>query len=421
MLSVLKQKKVWIPLILLLGGIGYFSFQSGEEPAYVEVEEVTRSNIIHKVNASGRLQPQEEVQITSTITAWITELTVSEGDTVFPGQHLITLDETQYKAGMEQAESMVKSGKANLHQIKLQLERTQSLFSQQLISSQELESMEAQYLLIESQLEQAEASLKSRKDELSKTRLLAPQYGIVTSITKEVGEMAVGGMFQPGVLMTIADLNRMEILVDVNENDVVSLSIGDTSEIEVDAFQDTVFFGIVSEIAHIAETSNFGNQNQVTNFKVKISMMDIHPLFRPGMSATANIITDVKKDVLTIPIQCLTVRPEGFDVKENQENKKETKFTSDNNLSQTYKKTKLVEIVFVVEDTVDYNIGRGQDGLRVTGKEVIVGISSDTHYQVLDGLEEGETIVSGSYKAISKDLKHNQPVQIGSEFSNDNK
>ena len=134
---------------------------------------------------------------------------------------------------MEQAESMVKSAKANLRQIKLRLDRTRSLFSQNLISSQELETVEAQFLLAESQLEQAEASLKSRKDELSKTRLLAPQYGVVTSITKEVGEMAVGGMFQPGVLMSIADLNRMEILVNVNENDVVSLSIGDSSEIEV--------------------------------------------------------------------------------------------------------------------------------------------------------------------------------------------
>ena len=147
MVSVLKKKKVWIPLVLIVLIIAGFLSRSRDEAISVETETVKRGNIIHKVNASGKLQPEEEVQITSTITAWITEITVSEGDTVFPGQHLITLDETQYRANMEQAESMVKSAKANLRQIKLRLDRTLSLFSQNLISSQELETVEAQFLL----------------------------------------------------------------------------------------------------------------------------------------------------------------------------------------------------------------------------------------------------------------------------------
>jgi len=125
--------------------------------------------------------------------------------------------------------------------------------------------------------------------------------------------MAIGSVFQAEILMTIADLTKMEVLVDVNENDVISLTIGDTTEIEVDAFQDTIFYGIVSEIAHVAETSNFGTQEQVTNFKVKVRMLNVHPQIRPGMSANTNIITDVRKDVLTIPIQSLTIRPEGYE------------------------------------------------------------------------------------------------------------
>ena len=407
MVSFLKKKIVWIPLLIAIIIAIWFYNRGQEEPITVETEKVKRTDIIHRVNASGKLQPEEEVQITSTITAWITEITVSEGDTVSPGQHLISLDETQSRANLEQAESVVKSAKANLRQIKLQMDRTHSLFSQNLISSQELETVEAQYLFAESQLEQAEASLKSRRDDLSKTRLLAPQFGVVTTITKEVGEMAVGGMFQPGMLMTIADLNRMEILVEVNENDVVSLSIGDTSEIEVDAFQDTIFYGTIREIAHVAETSNFGNQNQVTNFKVKIRMLSGHPLFRPGMSATANIITDIRRNVLSIPIQCLTVRSEGFESYVPKDDKKGWKSDKNDNQDETpFTKKERVDIVFAL------NSPSGNGSLEVLGKRVKVGISSETHYELLEGLIEGEEIVSGSYRAISRELWHKAPVQI---------
>ena len=161
----------------------------------------------------------------------------------------------------------------------------------------------------ESKVEQAKAALTSREDELSKTRLVAPKYGIVTSLTKEEGEMALGGMFNPGVLMTIADLSFMEVLVDVNENDVVTINIGDTTEIEIDAFPDTTFYGIVSEIAHTAQNLNMGGQQQVTNFKGKSKNFLIHQKrIRPGMSSTVNIISETIKNVISIPIQALTSR-----------------------------------------------------------------------------------------------------------------
>ena len=146
------------------------------------------------------------------------------------------------------------------------MERTKTLFSQKLISQQEQEQVEASFQIALSQSEQANANLLSAEDELSKTRLTAPKYGIVTSITKEEREMAVGGMFNPGVLMTVADLSRMEVEVDVNENDVVNIAIGDTTEIEIDAYPDTLFFGIVSEIAHTAQSMNMGSQQQVNKF-----------------------------------------------------------------------------------------------------------------------------------------------------------
>ena len=274
MLSVLKKKKVWIPLVLIVLIIAGFLSRSRDEIIIVETETVKRTDIIHKVNASGRIQPEQEVQITSTITGWITEITVLEGDTVHPGQHLISIDEKQYRPRYNQALSQVKSSEANLRKVQSQMGRTKSLFSQKLISEQELEQIEASYQMAVSQSEQANANLLSAEDELSKTRLMAPKYGIVTSLTKEVGEMAVGGMFNPGVLMTVADLSRMEVEVDVNENDVVNIDIGDTSEIEIDALPDTVFYGVVSEIAHTAQSLNMGSQQQVTLANVTLSATD---------------------------------------------------------------------------------------------------------------------------------------------------
>ncbi|MEC7745702.1 MAG: efflux RND transporter periplasmic adaptor subunit, partial [Candidatus Neomarinimicrobiota bacterium] len=314
MLKKLKQKKIWIPLlVIILSGTGYWIMNSSEDGEIsVQAEEVIRRDIIHKVNANGKIQPEEEVQISSTITAWITSITVAEGDTVQPGQLLISMDEKQYRAAYNQTLSGVKSAEANLKQVKAQKERTESLYEKNLISKQELEQIEASFELASSQVDQAQSSLLSREDELSKTKLLAPAYGIVTSLTKEVGEMAVGGMFNPGVVMTIADLTRMEVLVDVNENDVVTVMVGDTAEIEVDAFPDTIFYGVVSEIAHTAQSMNLGSQEQVTNFKVKVKMIDPPGNIRPGMSSTVNIITEVRNDAISIPIQSLTARSENY-------------------------------------------------------------------------------------------------------------
>ena len=231
MLNTLKKKKVWIPLFTLsIIIMGYFiSGSSDEKELRVEVELVQSREIVQKVNASGKIQPEEAVQITSTITGWITKITVIEGDTVNPGQHLISIDEKQIRPTYDNALSQVKSSKANLKKIEAQMERTNSLYSEKLISKQELEQIQASYQIALSQSDQAKANLLSAKDQLSKTRLTAPKYGIVTSITKEEGEMAVGGMFNPGVLMTIADLSKMEVEVDVNENDVVNIEIGDTT------------------------------------------------------------------------------------------------------------------------------------------------------------------------------------------------
>ena len=416
MLKSLKKKKVWIPItIIAMLTIGYvYMMSNSDEDIFVNAEFVELRDIIHKVNASGRIQPEEEVQITSTITGWITEITVLEGDTVQPGQHLISIDEKQYRPRYNQALSQVKSSEANLRKVQSQMDRTKSLFSQKLISKQELEQIEASYQMAVSQSEQANANLLSAEDELSKTRLMAPKYGIVTSLTKEVGEMAVGGMFNPGVLMTVADLSRMEVEVDVNENDVVNIDVGDTSEIEIDAFPDAVFYGVVSEIAHTAQSLNMGSQQQVTNFKVKVRMIDPPDKIRPGMSSTVNIISETIKNTISIPIQSLTSRPENYreignDKKDGKKNRGNDDDEKENNSFVSKKNT--IDVIFVLEDEFDGETAPEEKKYALV-RPVTVGISSENHYAVKSGVSENEMIVTGGYRVLSKELNHGTLVSV---------
>ena len=406
----MKKKKVWIPLLIILSLSTWFYIKrsGSDDTISVDAEKVELRTIIQKINASGKIQPEESVQITSTITGWITEITVMEGDTVEPGQHLISIDEKQIRPRYNNALSQVKSSEANLKKVKAQMERTKTLFSQKLISQQEQEQVEASFQIALSQSEQANANLLSAEDELSKTRLTAPKYGIVTSITKEEGEIAVGGMFNQGVLLTVADLSRMEVEVDVNENDVVNISIGDTTEIEIDAYPDTIFFGVVSEIAHTAQSMNMGSQQQVTNFKVKVRMITVPDRIRPGMSSTVNIITETIKDALSIPIQALTSRSDDYnDIdRSNKEQKKELE-----NEDAPFKKVKQGDVVFTLEDK--FKGEEAEEGKKyVMVTPVKVGISGENYYEVRSGLEKEKLIVIGGYKALSKLLNHGDLVKI---------
>ena len=421
-----KNKKLFISgfigLLIILIIVGNI-FRDDSEVINVETEKISRQTIIQKVNASGKIQPESEVKISATSSAIINSITVVEGEYVNKNQHLISLDRKQLQANVDQVTSAVRSASARVKQDKANRERVERIYEQGLASDQELEGAQAAYEISKSQLDQSRASLLVSQDALDKARLVSPQNGIVTKINKEAGEMAMGGMFSLDVLMIIADLSRMEVIVDVNENDVVSISIGDTSEIEIDAYIDTVFYGVVSEIALMAETSNFGSQEQVTNFKVKVRMLDVPPNIRPGMSATANIITEIRKNSLAIPIQSLTVREYGSENKLfSEENSK--KWEKNDEPDNNSKKKELEELVFIIADKQggvqrdgevsevknlkEKKFKRGSQFAHI--RPVKVGISSDTHYELLNGLEENDLIVIGNYKAVSKELKHNMQV-----------
>lgn len=408
MLEVIKKKTVWVAFVaicLLIIGF-YLKYYKSDDMPTVTAELVEKRDIVHKVNASGTIQPEEEVQITSMVSGWITNITVLEGDTVKPGQHLISIDKKQYQAAYDQALSQVRSSKANLKNIKSQLDRTKTLFSQKLISKQELEQIEASYELASSQVEQARAALLSREDELSKTKLVAPKYGIVTSLSKEEGEMALGGMFNPGVLMTIADLSYMEVLVDVNENDVVTIDVGDTTEIEIDAFPDTLFYGLVSEIAHTAQNLNMGGQQQVTNFKVKVKILNPPEKIRPGMSSTVNIISQTIKNSISIPIQSLVSRPKNFeDLKQDNPEEKNWDDEDYSNIEES------IDVVFILVDDFDgEKVSNGEKYAIV--KPVNVGLSSEDYYSVQSGVVSGNLIVTGRYRVLSKELQHGMKVSF---------
>ncbi len=407
MIKLLKKKKVWIPISISIIIAGwYFIFKSDSEKViYVDAEKVELRNIVQKVNASGKIQPEEAVQITSTITGWITEITVVEGDTVKPGQHLISIDEKQIRPTYNNAVSQVKSSEANLKKVKAQMDRTISLFSEKLISQQELEQIEASYQIATSQAEQSKANLLSAQDQLSKTRLTAPKYGIVISITKEEGEMAVGGMFNPGVLMTVADLSRMEVEVDVNENDVVNIEVGDTTEIEIDAYPDTTFYGLVSEIAHSALSLNMGSQQQVTNFKVKVKMLSVPDKIRPGMSSTVNIITKTIKNITSIPIQSLTSRLDNYD--------DESGGAKDG--GNKLQKTNPIDIIFVLVDEFK-DLKAPENKKYAVIKPIEVGISGENYYSVNSGVKVDDIIVTGGYRLISKDLSHGDLVSLKNDI-----
>ena len=413
MVEMIKKKKFWITMIIICLVIigGYTKFLKEDDNLFVTAEKVVKRDVIHKVNASGIIQPEEEVQITSMVSGWITEITVIEGDTVKPGQHLISIDKKQYQAAYDQALSQVKSSKANLKNVTSQLERTKQLFEQKLISKQEIEQIEASYELALSQVDQANAALLSREDELSKTKLVAPKYGIVTSLTKEEGEMALGGMFNPGVLMTIADLNHMEVLVDVNENDVVTIDVGDTTEIEIDAFPDTLFYGLVSEIAHTAQNLNMGSQQQVTNFKVKIKVLKPPHKIRPGMSSTVNIISETIKNTLSIPIQSLVSRPKNF-----EELAEEDKKNDDDSESNYANAKEGIDVVFILVD--NFNGKETAEGEKYAiVKPVDTGLSSENYYAVNTGVDLGDIIVTGRYRVLSKELQHGMKVSFKIESS----
>jgi len=397
----------------------------------VQTEQVKRGKLVHKVSGTGKIQPKVAVKISANVAARIIKIHVNEGDRVKKDQILVELDRTRYEAAVVQAKASLSSAlaaarqqKASMEQSMSEYNRQQKLFEQGLTSQEVMESSKTTYEVAKARYEasldqstQAKAYLDQANDDLAKTTIRSPIDGVVTQLNKEEGEIALGSQFQEDVIMVVSALANIEAVVEVDENDVVNVSIGDSSRIRVDAFPDTVFVGKVSEIAHTATTKGQGTQEEVTNFEVKVTVTDSIKNVRPGMSANVDLVTDTRDQSLKIPIQAVTVRPKsevmraitppkrnekkGTKEEKNKEMKSQDSSKVDSTVvAKKFGEDELQEVVFVVENKM------------AKIRKVKTGITGDTEIEILDGLKEGETVVTGSYRALSRDLKDGTNVKV---------
>lgn len=396
-------------LLILILLIVVFAAGSKEEIILVTTEKVEKRTITQTVAATGKIEPEFKVVITPEVTGEIIELPVKEGDKVRKGQLLIRIKGDQYKAQKEQLEAGLQSAKASLkireaelQKITADYNRIKELHAKNLASDAEKETAEANYITAKASYDaavanvlQSEARLKEILESLYKTTIYSPMDGIITSLKVELGERVLGSGFTQGTeIMTVSDLKNIEAVVEVDENDVVLLSIGDTAIVKVDAFKDKEFKGIVTQIGNSAMTRGLGTQEQVVNFEVRIKLLSPDEKLRPGMSCTADIQTETVTDVIAVPIQSVTIRSE---VSKKEENKNEEDIVEK---KPSNKNGKPKEIVFIVEDG------------KAKAVEVTTGISDADYIEIKSGLNGGEMVVSGSYRAISRDLKDGSKVRV---------
>ncbi len=405
------MKKYWIAggIVLVIVLLVIANIAKKDKGPEVMTEKIVRGTVQQKVTGSGQIKPATQVKVSAQVAGKIIRIYVKEGDHVKKGQLLVELDPQKYKASVERAQSSLLAAKANEKKAKSDLDRTKELYQKHLISEADLEAAEANYEAAVSNRMQAEASLKEAQDALDKTMLYASMDGVVTKLNKEEGEMTLGAQFQEDVILVVADLSVMEAVVEVDENDVVNIQKGDSAIVEVDAFPDTTYRGVVTQIAHSAITKGLGTAEQVTNFEVTVTLQKPDPRFRPGMSTTVDILTKRLDNVLKVPIQAVTVRSEEEIEKAlhpNKKSKSKTQEESDETFQE--KKQKMKEVVFIVKE--------GKARLR----PVKLGISDDTHYAVLRGLTEGDEVITGPFRLLNKTLHDGQVVRIKNKKRNKN-
>ena len=410
----MKRRVVWIGgaglLVVVAVVAGLVMRGRGGKDLEVQTTKVGRQKIVQTVNGTGRIQPKVQVKISADVSARITQLAVQEGQWVEKGALLVELQRDRYLAAVESAEAMVRSAQASaalaeqtMQQAERDLARSKELLGRGLEAQSSFDAKQTAYQVEAprhraalEQVAQARAALKQARDDLSKTRIYAPMSGTVSELNKEAGEMALGSQFQADVILVIADLSAMEAQVDVDENDIVDIRIGQPAEIQVDALPGQAVKGTVREISSSANSSGTGTAEQKTEFEIKIAITDPLPTLRPGMTATADIVTKTNENALSVPLQSVALRTVDQLLKKGEKRK---------DAAARYKADRdgFVEVVFCVEAG------------KAMARQVTTGIQSDEWIEILDGLKEGEEVVSGSYRAISKDLENGAAVRVNNE------
>lgn len=411
-----KSWKIILGLLLLLiiflivakkqGWIG------GGNAVAVSVSEVSSGSLVETVIASGKIQPEVEVKISSEVSGEIIALPVEEGQKVVKGDLLVKINPDIYLSAVNRANASVSTARSSLNSARAQLreaetiyQRNKQLFEKNVISQAEMDAFERAYqvarLGVESsefQLQSAQATANEARDNLGRTTIYAPHDGTISRLNVELGERVVGTAQMTGTeIMRLANLQNMEVLVEVNENDIIRVSEGDTASIEVDAYMDRKFTGVVTEIANSANLTGLST-DQVTNFEVKVRILkssyeDLIPQnnispFRPGMTASVEIRTNRKANVLLVPIESVTTRSDTS-----------TEAKSYRNRKSGGEQTEDFEVVFLMED--------GKARIRV----VETGIQDDENIEIVSGLHKGEKIVSGPYSVVSKELVNGEKIR----------
>ncbi|MFQ5797888.1 MAG: efflux RND transporter periplasmic adaptor subunit [Bacteroidota bacterium] len=372
----------------------------------VQTEKASLRTLTQTVTASGKIQPEVQVKISPEVSGEITALPVREGQEVKKGELLLKIKPDIYIARRDQMEAAMNSAKANRERSRSEYKRAEDLYAKGLISEADLEAARTLYHVNKAQYEQAQAALNQAIEDLNKTTVYSPMNGTVSQLKSELGERVLGTQqFQGTEVMTVADLSKMEARVDVDENDVVLVSLGDTARIEVDAYRDKKLTGVLSEIAKTATTKGLGTQQEITNFLVKIRILDKDLELLPGMSVTVDIETETRENVLSVPIQSVTTRlpkeeKKGGDEEEKEEAGQGEAIAQGRPNIRNKKENKPLEVVFVVQNGAAKMV------------PVKRGISDDDHVEILDGINEGDKIVSGSYRAINRDLEDGSKVRI---------
>ena len=390
-----------IGLLVIALGLVVFLGSRKEPVITVQVEKVQARTLTQVVTATGKIQPEVQVKITPEVSGEIVTLPVKEGQKVKKGDLLMKIKPDFYIAQRDQYAAALLQTKASLSKSEPEFRRMETLFKKGLASESEFDQARAAYEANKAAFAQASASLDQANESLRKTTMLSPMDGTVSQLNSELGERVLGTVqFQGTDVMTIADLSRMEARVDVSENDVILVSIGDTARIEVDAFPDRKVNAVVYEIANTAKSTGAGTQEEVTNFEVKMRIVGSEIQLRPGMSMTGDIETETKHNVLTVPIQSVTTRMPKMDIQEGEGDGQRGAVLASTNGGKKKEESKAKEIVFVVENGV------------AKAMPVRRGISDDSYTEILEGVSDSLQVVSGSYKAINRELEDGAKVRI---------
>ena len=436
-----------VALILLLVIARKAGWIGEDDNIKVSSEKVTTETITEVVTASGKVQPEVEVKLAADVSGEVVDIFVKEGEVVKKGTLLAKINPEIYVSALDRMVASVNTSKANLDNARSRLKqaesqfikaelnynRTKKLFDEKVISASDFETVKSSYEVAKAEVDaakqsvsaaafgvqSAEASLKESRENLNKTSIFAPVDGTISKLSVEKGERVVGTEMMEGTeVIRLANLNEMEVSVDVSESDIIRVHVGDTAAVEIDAYLNRDFAGVVTEIANSANSSSAMSTDQVTNFTVKVRVLrdsykDLIPAdkptyspFRPGMSATVEIQTKKVYNVLAVPIQSVTTRDSLMasskekkrrDADEEQPEEEKTE-------QQVSKKNVVSECVFVISE-------EGAVSLRI----VKTGIQDNSHIQILSGLKEGEQVVTGPYNAVSRLLKEGDKVKVVSK------